>query len=56
MKSSKKIDSRKSRIERLEKIWLITPRALVPPGKAMKSIRDYNRKREKNVKPFMKEY
>jgi len=56
MKSIKKISSRKNRIETQEKIWLITPRVHVPPGKTIKSIRDYNRKHEKNVKRFMKEY
>jgi len=56
MKSLKKNSSRKNRIEHQEQIWLISPVVHVPPGKTMNSIRDYNRKREKNVNQFMKEY
>lgn len=56
MKSLKKRHSRKNRIENLKKIWLITPRVHIPPGKDMKNNRDYNRKNEKNVTRFMKEY
>jgi len=48
--------SRKQRLEQQEGIFLIPSGIIIPKGFTMKSPRDYNRKRAKNIKNFLNEY
>jgi len=56
MKKKHSRKSRKQRLENQEKIWLLRPAIKIPKGQNMKSIRDYNRKREKDIKRFINEH
>jgi len=47
---------KKSKKKKKNKLWLPRPSCLIPAGQTMKTIKDYNRKREKSVKRFINEY
>jgi len=56
MKKNYSRKSRKKRLENQENIWLLRPSIKVPKGQTMKSIRDYNRKREKDIQRYINEH
>ena len=43
---------RRSRKNKKKKPWLPRPRFLIPPSRVMKSKKEYNRKKEKQVERF----
>ena len=47
---------RRSHKNKKKKPWLPRPRVLIPPNKVMKNEKAYNRKKEKRVDRFLKEY
>ena len=47
--------NRYTRKKKKKKPWLPRVKTLLPPGKEMKSKKDYDRKKEKNVNRFLEE-